>query len=860
MDRKRRDISRPYLYIASAMIPCLLVLISLMLLKAVPFGDATILMRDAEIQYIDFLSYLKTVLTGENDFLYSFSKNMGGEIVSLLSYYLMSPFNLLVLFSTRETLPLIFTIVILCKLSSCGLSFFWASSKMFGLKRIHLLFSTAYALMAYNTIFGWNIMWLDGVIMLPLLGLGLHNLWQGKSSKLYVFSIGYSLLTNFYIGYMLCIASVLFCLAQMFLKEDTVKHKCRTFGKFIFASCIGGFSSAFVWLPTFLALLSGRANFDGSVFVSARTFNILGLAGKVIAGASSPDQLSAGSPHIFCGIFTLLLVLVFFLHRGISIKKRLVTLGIFLVLLCSFYFRSLDIIWHGFSPNFAFNFRYAFIFSYVMLMVALYTLHQRESIRKECFLLAGGLIVVMILAVLGMKFVMQLDFVSIPGALISMAVLGISVLFFFSPKSAGKMLCALFLIGGLFEIGANYYLSMDAVVGKLPGLELSAYLASVDRVSPAIAYVKETDSGFYRMEKTFERDHNDAMFYAYSGMSHFSSSQEKTSLKLLEKMGLTNYDGIWAYYNTGSTAGTDALFGIKYVLSEFDLAAVKGYDLLNRINGIGVYQNPNAFSIVTPVGQEIMDLALDGDDYFAIHNQVWRGISGIEKDVLKKEENYTVSLENLITVPLEDGCVRYVRENMELPACIRYEITISQEDPLYFYFTSNDTQKTNVFVNGRDLGAYLSETRWDMTSAGSFAVGETVELKFVLNEDQAVLRNAYFYYEDLAVLSELASAVQNTPIQLTKESSSHLTGNFTAEEGQVLLATVPYDSGWKLYIDGAEVAFQRTLDALMAAPIPAGTHYFEMRFVPRGTYAGCTLSVLALLTTAVWCTLLKKKQ
>jgi uncharacterized membrane protein YfhO len=90
----------PYILpIASACIPCILLTVSLMVLRIAPFGDNTLLLLDSKGQYLDYISYLKTIFTGENDLIYTFSKNLGGDVISLASYYLLSPFNLLFAFS-----------------------------------------------------------------------------------------------------------------------------------------------------------------------------------------------------------------------------------------------------------------------------------------------------------------------------------------------------------------------------------------------------------------------------------------------------------------------------------------------------------------------------------------------------------------------------------------------------------------------------------------------------------------------------------------------------------------------------------------------------------------------------------------
>lgn len=859
MDRKNSLGKQVGLCAASALIPCGILILALALLGAAPFGDDTILLRDSSIQYIDFASYLKTVFSGDNDIFYSFSKNLGGDMLSLLAYYLLSPFSLLFAFGNTETLPLVYTAVIVLKVSLCGLTFFWASRNLFGTSWRGLIFSTAYALMAYNTMYAWNIMWLDGVMVLPLLGLGLYRLWQGESSRLYVFSIAYSLLTNFYIGYMLCLSSVIFCLALMILKEDTWKNKCRTLGKFVFSSCVGGFASAFVWLPTFLSMLGGRASYDGSVFVWTRTFNILGLAGKLVAGASSPDQLEAGTPHIFCGTVILFLVLVFFLHRGISRQKRLVALGIIVVYIVSFHTRALDIIWHGFSPNIAFNFRYAFILSYVLILIAQYTAARLDTAGKISFCIAGGIHLALIPILLVMKQVMDLDFISLPGCLISAGTL-LAAFLCLSAKARPRQTAGLvLLLACCFEMGANYYLSMKAVVGIQETLSLSEYQTFLEKATPGVEYVKARDDGFYRMEKTFERDRNDAMLLNYHGLSHFSSSRQQGITRFLETMGLHNTDDVGTCYRRGATAEADAFLGVKYVLSEEDLTASKGYPLLTTLNGVGVYENPYVLPIAMLSDEGIGTVSLAGGDYFAAHNRIWQGLTGTDEEALHKEETYTVSLENLFTVPMEDGGIRYIRENEALPASVRYEITVSQEMPLYFYFTSTERQDAEILVNGVNLGTYFSLEQWNMTYMGTYRPGDTVTVEVVLTSDQVRISGAYFYYEDLNALEALSAAVQGSPVRLTRQSSSCLTGSFQAEEGQTLLFTIPYDEGWRLYIDGAPAEFTRVLDVLFAAKVPAGQHTFTLRYLPKGLYAGCAISLAALLTAALWCLRRKKR-
>lgn len=71
-----------------------------------PFGNQTILTVDLGQQYIDFFQYYRETLLGNwQQIFYSFQKGMGGEMVGTWTYYLMSPFNLLLLPFPQKPFP-----------------------------------------------------------------------------------------------------------------------------------------------------------------------------------------------------------------------------------------------------------------------------------------------------------------------------------------------------------------------------------------------------------------------------------------------------------------------------------------------------------------------------------------------------------------------------------------------------------------------------------------------------------------------------------------------------------------------------------------------------------------------------------
>ena len=107
-----------------------------------------------------------------------------------------------------------------------------------------------------------HIMWLDGVILLPIVALGIHRIIDKKRPLCYIISLFFALVTNYYIGYMLCIFTVLYflyCVLRSLPTESKLKYFWNKARTYIVSSLIAGGLSAVVLLPTFMALSGGKS-------------------------------------------------------------------------------------------------------------------------------------------------------------------------------------------------------------------------------------------------------------------------------------------------------------------------------------------------------------------------------------------------------------------------------------------------------------------------------------------------------------------------------------------------------------------------------------------------------------------------
>ena len=72
-----------------------------------PFGDKSVLTGDLNSIYVPEFSYIKDILDGIQDWGYSFQKNMGENTTGMFSYYVSSPFLVLLKFFLKVSLSIL---------------------------------------------------------------------------------------------------------------------------------------------------------------------------------------------------------------------------------------------------------------------------------------------------------------------------------------------------------------------------------------------------------------------------------------------------------------------------------------------------------------------------------------------------------------------------------------------------------------------------------------------------------------------------------------------------------------------------------------------------------------------------------
>lgn len=821
-------------------------LLSYFLLSMYPFQNNTLLTIDMNNQYISFFSYLKEVLIGNDSLFYSFSKTMGGEMTGLAAYYLISPFNLLFIFSNVNNLPLIILIVTLLKIGSSGLTMFFLLNQEIKRKNA-LVFSLIYSMISYNIVYQQNIMWLDGVILLPLIVLGINYLITNSKKYVYVIALSLAIITNYYIGFMLSIFAVIYFTGKMtekllLNKAEFNKYYKRNIFDFITSSLLAGGLSAIVTIPTIFSLSGGKAEFDLSILTTTSNFDTIDFITKFFIGAFNGNEIVSGLPNIYTSLLILILVFGYFSTKHIEFPKKIISLTTLLVLFFSFKISGLNLIWHGFNFPAWFPYRYSFIFSFYLIYIA-------SSSSKYFFEESGKIKTSIFTIFLFLSIIIEkLNYEYLGSNKITLSLLFVGIYLLLSSDKINltkdKKYIVILLICSL-ELVTNNYLNLK----NNSYSPITYYDNYITQNQPIIESLNSTDD-FYRIEKTYYYNRNDALLFNYPGLTHYSSS-EKTEIKdFLRNIGYRS-NGAWASFSKGSSIAADSLMNIKYILSK-DLE-LPYYDFLYEENDVKIYENPN----VLPLGFMADETIKEKISYI---NPI-QYIDEIYSTLGTKDSIYTKIPERDIDFNhhnveenIEDDEITYSKVDPNDEAFIEFSIPVVDNNLITFYFLTNVLDGATLYVNdqyiGKDFDTYFHNVNI------AYSEKSIANIKLILEGEKLTYSDSLFYYQDLDLFKNTTNLIKDSGLTEVKVQGNKVTGEFySSNDKDYLFLNIPYDESWSIAIDGVQKKPEQVFDNQMAIETSKGTHTLKMKYIPKGFKLGSILSFISifiLITTSLY--------
>ncbi len=560
-------------YALAFALPVLVMLWVWAALGVAPFGDRTVLISDMSTQYVEFFCALK-----HGDLFFSWSKALGTSYIGVFSYYVSSPLSLLTLPVPNEAMPAALTLLITGKIGLAGLSFALFARRRFpGCGWAALFGAVCYALMSYNMIYAICVMWLDGVIWLPLILLAVERVLAGRGAGPFIAALTVCFLSTWYISYMVGAFCALYLCARLIVLKLPRRALGRVLARFFGgAACALGLT-AWMWLPTFLAMFGGKLSGGNVGYDGPLACDPLTLLRQMLPGQYGSIGYGA-PPYVYCGIAALFFAIRYFFNGEIPPREKLAHGGALAAVALSVLLSPLDKAWHLFQrPNW-FPFRYSFVFSFLLLYLAVQDLGILLAEKKRARWVRG--------------------------------------------------LAAALAAFTLLELGGNARTVLGGLAGQY-GSESYARYQNYYTANAALAQAAEADAGggFYRMGAAEDRGLNSPLSFGYPGVTHYSSLYSGQVNRLLKELGFAQAWMWCAYY--GSTPVTDALLGIDYVISRAGMPP--GYEAAAQAGGLTLWKNPAALPLAFI--PEAVEDRLAGDTPFERQNALLCSLSGTDEPV-----------------------------------------------------------------------------------------------------------------------------------------------------------------------------------------------------------------------------------
>ncbi|MGN0700653.1 MAG: YfhO family protein [Oscillospiraceae bacterium] len=850
-------------YFLSFLLPPAILFIAYALFKVYPFGERSVLSLDLNAQYVYYFDYMYDVFAGKESLFYSWSRNLSGEFMGIIGYYLASPFNFIVWLFPRKMITEGLLAMMLAKTAAVGLTscIFLKGHRGYS-DTTSVVFSVTLAQCGFFVVQTMNPMWLDGLVALPLVVMGVERVCDKRKFLLYVLSLLYIFVANFYIGYMIGIFSALYFLYYM-ASGKSKNNKC--FGEVCGATLMYGLSSVsailmscFMIFPVYKSLSNGKFTFSNPDYTPIENFNILDIIIKLFPTTYDTVRME-GLPVLYCGTLTLILAAVYFAARKIPARERISGAVLLGVLVVSMYVRPVDMMWHGGQmPNWL-PYRYSFLISFLLIAFGAEAFENIRSIRAKSL---GGSFALVLLMLLICDYHEGNDYfdtkliILIPlGVLV---IVGIMAYVFrqYKHPAVSVTLCTVVCAELLMNTTLTLYDMHDDIVFSTR----ASYLGDIPYSRKITDKIHELDSGFYRMEKTYHRCVNDPIALRMYGMSHSSSTLNDRAIELLKSLGFAGREHYTR--SDGSTMLTDDIFGVKYILSKY--ACMTPYsetvDIENQL-GVTVYKNPDALGIAYLADSDIIGWEFAEESPFVAQNKLAALLCGSDAEsaepVFKRTEDYTLNSSNINVGLTTDGHDSYRKRDTEAQAWIEWEVTIPEAGALYMFLPSEHERETKLYVNDEYRANYFKYENYSIEYITNLEADESVKIRLKLLDDAVFTKTPQFYYIDQTALDKFNAEMtaRNAETTLVRNSGTSLSLTVNAAEDCALFTTIPIEEGWSAYIDGEPAALKSTLNSsLLCFEVPAGSHEIELRFFPAGlkvglmfTASGALLLVIMLL-------------
>lgn len=877
-DNKFCGFLRRNIYILLAFLaPMVIMTLAFALKNIYPFGDRMILVSDAWHQYYPFLNEYQRMLKEGTSILYSWNTGGGANFFGVIANYVASPLYLLSVFipSGSPWLQTFMAATVVLRIGIAGMSFAVFLRKVFRRNDLSLVtFSLMYALCAYILGYYWNMMWLDTVAIMPLVIAGVIDVLKENRFYLYIISLALSIVFSFYIGYMVCLFVLIVCVCYTIVSYVSFKHSLKNAGRMLVYTLVAFMLTAAVTIPAFMALQASESagSVEGFPFeytinyaygygdenTLIHTLSALVRTATNLLAYTRPITLKGGLPNIACGVLSLVLVFFYFFTKKIKLKEKIVSLCILAFFLLSFVVNQLNYIWHGMNTPAMVYYRFSFIFSFVLIVLAYRAYTLIDSFSKKTFIFSSAFLVLY----LGCAFFLHRK-LSVAITLAGVVVIVLGFVLYRTGKMRERFLSLLLCLFVLCEMGLSAYYGVTIVKST----DITNYPHRYEQVTELsqIAKEKSGDDIIYRTEFTSPKTLNDGDIYSLYTIGTFNSMVDDSYTDFLSEFGLASSKSNNRYALFENTPVANLFLNIKYLINRGeDEVLCPGYlSVAATADECTLYENTAYVPMGFMAEESLLDYKLHDTSYLSVlgQNDIFRLATGIEEPVLVEiEPQKDIELSDKIT--LREGFEHkyicdFTDEKEETVVTLDY--VVPSDGAYYGCFYSSSVKETELVVNDDEENPLSFNQDYSRIAAlGEYKKGDKLTARIPCKEGKKSNVSAYFVKFDNQVFEKGIKKLSASSMKTEEWSDRGIKGSINVQEDGLFYTSVLYTEGFKAYVDGKEVEITPVADTFIAFELSKGEHEIELEFFTPGLNAGICVSLAGLVLFVLLCFIRKR--
>ena len=851
MDRTKRFITEHYTYIVVMIVATLLMLVTLIIDKAYPFGDNFPLLGNGFIQdYTQFVNAANRVKSGGFFEFLEYGVGMTFDNYGMKTYsmtfLLLRPWLYIIYFFVPESLflPVFFMYYYLNYLLAGPIFIYYLThrrnAKVMDRKDPRLIaFGLCYGLSAFTISF--FIYYFRYMIYMPIIFLGIEKLVYDKKSKLYIFTLAYFMATEAYYAFILCIFAAMYFLIQ---EHKDIKTFFMNGVRFAVSSmCAAGLSAAFL-IPYFIRTrYSPYGEFDGEAPSLMKWF------GSILSPLSeyrvAKDGMTTSSieyrSNIYCGLLILLLVPVFMRLKDIKLSRRIKTLIFLAVIYIGFDNQLFNYIFHGFHYQWQVPNRFSSFFIFIILIMAYDVVLRFEEVGKKSMLVG----VLVSAAVLLTSYVLGIDNPELPDSAVK------------------YYICSFIFLGIYLIIFAGLYLKIDkkkCISILMTVVSIEVVFSSVFTLKSSMSFDGSKDEFAYIDNMKLLAERNPDMLIPYCiterpgetfdqnisyttgthSLSFYTSSSFSQHFDLYYRWGVLFSKNI-TYYTTGSPLA-DMMLHVRYhTINNEKYETVSPYVPIDMEGNVILYQNPYYLPLGIVIDSHVLDEWNKKSESYSNYSSVFERDNefahafGVD-DIYAELTAERINSEEELQAGTGNSLYYMVEEDAEGNA-------------LYTFYVDTDISGA-LYMQIAQASEYIGTAVEGETGVFYFYVPRTINI-----ESQDDIKLAVFREDSFGQLYNILAS--NTAYNQSFDSDS-ISMDVQMPDNSMLYLAMPYLPGFTAYVDGQEAKITSYMDGA-ALYLNAGAHHIELKYTPEGVVTGWQISIItAMLMLVAYMLMIKK--